>query len=187
MRPNLFEPYTDEATGLKMCRSRQPTSDEKVQLENYLQCARECFGYSFSQATLCGSILQIAFMGIRLFSKNAEIPDSCSQIVEPQQKKAIPFCIGREIHQLPIGVIIYASRNQYNHLDDEQPHRITQSVFHALAYAHCNDPFLDLAFDLGNSLIDARVIARTVVTSLLGWNYYKDYHEDMKKLLQGSF
>ena len=83
MKPDLMEEYRDEQTGQMMQRSRQPTADEQAQLQRYLSHAQECFGYRFSEAVLCGSILQIAFMGIRLFSQNTKIPASCATLVDP--------------------------------------------------------------------------------------------------------
>jgi hypothetical protein len=79
-------------------------------------------------------------MAIKLYSSNKSIPGSCATIVEPKYKSAIPFCIGRECYGIPLGLLIYAGRNQYCHWDDEEPHEVTRNVFYALS-----DAFYDIA------------------------------------------
>ena len=67
----------------------------KADIEKSREKSREFFGLSFSNATLCGSILQIASMAIDSFSNNEKVPESCSRFVKTGQK-AVKFCLGRE-------------------------------------------------------------------------------------------
>jgi len=50
------------------------TEDERERVEKYLELAKKYFDLKFSEATFCGSILQIAVVAIRLFSENESIP-----------------------------------------------------------------------------------------------------------------
>ena len=50
--------------------------DNKTDIDRSREKSREYFGLSFSNATLCGSILQIASMAIDSFSQNQVVPDS---------------------------------------------------------------------------------------------------------------
>ena len=115
--------------------NQQLTFEDKTDLETYLTLAGKYFDLKFSEATFAGSIFQVAYMGIRYFSHNETIPDSCKNILSEWQKGAIPFCIGKEIYGLPCGLIIYGARNQFNHWDDENPHIITRRVFDVLSEA----------------------------------------------------
>lgn len=153
--------------------------DNKGDIERSREKSREYFGLSFSNATLCGSILQIASMAIDSFSKNEEVPESCRGFVNLGQK-AVRSCIGREVRGLPVGIVIYAARNQYNHWDDPNPHRITQAVFDALALGHGHGPVRDPAFDLSNPKLD---IYSHNILALLEWSTYEDYETDVRTLI----
>lgn len=79
------------------------TPNGRAALEKYLELAGAYFDLKFSEATFAGSILQVAYMAIRLFSRNNVIPPSCSTLVRPSNNSAIPFCVGRECHGVPVG------------------------------------------------------------------------------------
>ncbi len=61
----------------------------------------------YALAVLCGSLLQVATMAIRLHSKNKLIPDEFHGIVNDSHA---PFCIGRRVRDVPIGLVIIAGR-----------------------------------------------------------------------------
>ena len=153
--------------------------ENKQDIQNANKKSQEYFGFSFSNATLCGSILQIASMAIEIFSLNDTIPDSCKAIVRPGQK-AVKFCTGRLIRELPIGIIIYAARNQYNHWDDPNPHKITEKVFDALATQHGYGTMRDPAFDLGNPVL--KIYSHNVI-GLFEWKSYESYLTDIKTII----
>ena len=158
------------------------TPDRKAGLDRYLELAGKYFDLRFSEAMFAGAILQVAYMVIRLYSRNASIPASCSTLVQPSQKFAIAFCIGRELHGIPAGLIVYAARNQYAHWDDEQPHEITKNIFAALSAAVSRDMLSDLAFELSNPTIN--VYASEVLLVALGWKSYEMYFAEMTSLLR---
>ena len=178
------KPVFVSSTGFEDEESRKSALDawyeeNKDEIEASRQKSREYFGLSFSNATLCGSILQIASMGIESFSNNSDIPDSCKEFII-QGQKAVKHCIGRELNGLPIGIIIYAARNQYNHWDDPKPHKITQSVFDALALSHEFGSVKDPVFDLSNESLS---IYSHNILGLLNWRTYTDYETDIYDLL----
>jgi hypothetical protein len=155
-----------------------PTRQEA--LNKYLALAGKYFDLKFSEATFAGGILQTAYMGIRLYSRNDTIPKSCMNLIPPSNKSAIPFCIGRDRHGIPVGLIVYAARNQFGHWDDDEPHRITKNVFEALSHAFFADAWHDLSFALSNPTID--IYASEVLLVALGWTTYDEYLADIKSM-----
>lgn len=139
------------------------------------------FARSFSEAALCGSTLQVAFMGLFRFSGNTTIPPDCTGLVRPANVKALRFCVGRRVHAVPIGLLIYAARNQFNHWEDESFDVPTTSVFDALKAAHMNNPLFDMAYELNYPFRTLK--ANHVVLNELRWNTYQAYEADMRSLL----
>jgi len=156
------------------------TPERKAALDRYLELAGKYFDLKFSEAMFAGAILQVAYMGIRIYSRNTSIPAKCSGFVRPSQNSAIPFCIGKEHHGIPSALIVCAARNQYNHWD-EQPHEVTKKVFDALSAAFYHNMLSDLAFELSNPTIN--VYANEVLLVALGWKSYDTYLTEMKSLL----
>ena len=182
--------------GLASCRARaegayehwdisklgQPRTPEYEKgLKNFLRLMEEYFDLKFSEGTFAGSIFQVAYMGILYFSRNEEIPKSCAGIVPPQNKKAIRFCIGREVYGLPLGLIIYAARNQYSHWDDEKLHPVANNVFYYLSAAFHDNPIYDLAFEISNPTIT--IHANEILLGALRWTTYDKYLSEMRDLL----
>ncbi|MBD2498823.1 hypothetical protein [Nostoc sp. FACHB-280] len=151
-----------------------------------LQAQKEYFAESFAIAALCGSLLQIASMGIQLFSTNEEIaedlPEILSSVIKP---KVARFCIGRRVRNVPIGLIIYAGRNQFNHIDEEKLSGLNTTIFNLIAsYDDEQDQFFrDLAFDIESRLI---INFSTNIVGLIGWKSYESYDSDMRSLLIGT-
>lgn len=148
-----------------------------------LERQRRYLGYRISISTLCGAILQIAHTGIRLYSINKVVPSELLSIIKHGSKLAC-FCTGRRVREVPIGLIIYAGRNQYAHLDEEKmKNQVNEWVFNTLATEHgikSAEKFKDPAFDLNNKRI---LIYSSNVLSILGWDSYDLYLADMKNLL----
>ena len=157
------------------------TPEQRAGLDHYLQLAGKYFDLKFSEATFAGSILQVAYMAIRLYSRNNSIPPSCATLVRPSHKSAIPFCIGPERHTVPVGLIVYAGRNLYSHWDEDEPREVTRSVFAALSAAFRDNMSADLAFSLANPTIN--LYASEVLFTALGWTSYERYLAAMTALL----
>lgn len=156
------------------------TEEEMERARKYVEQAGKYFHLKFSEGSLAGAVLQVAATGIRIYSTNKIIPDDCSDIVSPKARTAIPFCIGKRRYGLPVGLIVYAARNQYAHLE-EDPHQVTTNVFHRLETAFWNNSFYDLAFDLGNPTID--IFANEILIVALGWNTYEIFRVEMEEML----
>ena len=182
--PVCIAPYTSEEAS--------ETTFEKWQRKNRADSKRaserlrKYFGYQFSINTLNGSILQIAYMGIRLYSKNEAVPPEFSTIIRAGSNVA-RFCVGRRVREVPIGLIIYAARNQYNHWDEEHLRDpVNEWVFNILSTKHGikdAEEIKEPAFDLNNKMIQ---IYSSNVVFVLGWDSYDAYLADMKSLLISS-
>ena len=155
-------------------------SPNELQLKEYMAAAEEYFGLSFSQAALCGSILQVAFMGLELYSTNTTISPDCVDLVGTTQK-AVKFCVGRRVHNIPVGLLIYAGRNQYNHWDEETFYHPTTQVFRALIQAYYDNPLFDMAYELNYPARTTK--SHYIVMGELRWQNYDRYEADMKELL----
>ena len=120
------------------------TREDQARLDRGLELVGKYFDVKITEAMFSGLILRTAYMAIRLYSRNKTIPPSCAMLVKPSQKSAIPFCIGKERHGIPGGLIIFAGRNQYNHWDEDWSHPTTREIFDALSRAFWNIPSSDL-------------------------------------------
>lgn len=145
-----------------------------------LEKGKEYFGYSISKSTICGSILQIAFMGILQFSTNTTVPNKWKAILK-EGNKAVRFCIGRKVREVPIGLIIYAGRNQYNHMDEKKYYKTTTCVFNSLSNINLKNDIKDPAFDLDQPKITNY---SSNILAILGWNNYENYVIDMFDLFK---
>jgi|GEM_PF-6994843 hypothetical protein len=184
--PDLFLSETEAATrqcfaGLKQYDNMLEGTESVLTLDpsseafkRRMRTLEEFLASDFARATLAGTILHITFMGIEIFSKNTTRPPSCEEIANPDNLTAVAFSIGRpapdkkilesyafseDARQLPIGLVIYAGRNQYCHWHDimrciekeQKPcNKTVENVFSYLASAYHNHPHLNLAFELGH-------------------------------------
>ena len=179
---SCFAVYREALSQWDISRVGQPkTEQERARLATYLQHAGRYFDLKFSEATFSGAILQIAVTAIRLFSRNTAIPGSCQTFVKPANESVIPFCIGEHRHGVPVGVILYAGRNQYNHWDEEL-HPVTRHVFAQLARAHVTSPLSDLAFEITNPTIT--IYASEILLTAMQWPTYQAYEGALRDLLQ---
>lgn len=155
-------------------------------IQSSLKAQREFSAESFALSTLCGSLLQIAAMGIQWFSKNEEIPEFLPEALYSlmqSKNKLIKFCIGRKVRHVPIGFLIYAGRNQSNHLDDKKLSALNTTIFNLLALGYedaTEQSPKDPAFDLENAIL---INFSSNITGLLGWRDYKSYYADMYSLI----
>ena len=85
------------------------------------------------------------------------------------------------MHGIPIGLIVYAGRIQFNHWDDESFDYPTTQVFSALLHAYCENTLFDMAYELQ---YPARTIkANHLVLNELKWRTYGQYIADMRALI----
>lgn len=156
------------------------------QLENTERLAaaraaeREFIAESFALETLCGSILQIADKALELYGSNNTIPLG---FPAPLKQRHAKFCVGRAVREVPLGLVIYAARNQHTHFNDDELREPSASVFRLLATAHDHgdgQQIIDPAFDLNNQSL---VSFAGSVTSLIDWRSYAQYSVDMRAML----
>jgi len=148
-----------------------------------IEAQREYIAESFAQATLCGSVLQVAAKAIECYSRNMNIPVDWCSIIKPGSK-AVPFCAGRLVRKVPLGLVVYAARNQHTHFNDAGLHEPSVSVFEYLALNHgikAGQLLRDPAFDLNNTGL---VSYASNCTALIGWRTYEAYEHDMRALLE---
>ena len=135
---------------------------------------------SFAMNVLCGAVLQVAGKGIDLYSTNTVIPAAVQSFVK---STAAEYCVGREVRGMPIGLIVYAGRNQHTHFDEKTLRDPGATVFERLvttAEQGLQVAYRDQAFDLKNPAI---LSFAANVTVLLGWKDYDAYVKDMWAML----
>lgn len=150
-----------------------------------LDAQKKYLGESFAQAILCGSVLQLAAKAIECYSKNKEIPEDWKALIKPESK-AVPFCTGRLVRGVPLGLVIYAGRNQHIHFEDQNLREPNVEVFRRLAINHgygkgSTEPIVDPAFHLGTDSINSFA---NNITALIEWRSAEAYETDMRKLLE---
>ncbi len=150
----------------------------KISVSESLKSQRQFTAESFALSTLCGALLQIAFMALQLFSKNQNVPKEFKHVIKSGHKSA-SFCIGRLVRKVPIGLVVYAGRNQHNHMDDKMLREPNLTIFKKLSKnieVKSNEDLIDPAFDLKNTNI---LSFSANITALLGWRQYKFYKADL--------
>ena len=143
---------------------------------------REFVAESFAQTVLCGAVLQVAAKAIEMYSVNAIIPPEW-QAVASKDKKVVKFCYGRPVRGIPLGLIIYAGRNQHTHFEDKKLREPNKTVFERLATRNSNAAeaqYCDPAFDLAN---DRLISFTSNIMSLFEWNTYEAYNQDIRPML----
>jgi hypothetical protein len=156
--------------------------DNRQQIEERLKKDSEFAYETFAVTTLCATILQFAYMGIKQFSTNSEVPEEFKEIIKSKQLAA-KFCIGRRIDDIPVGLVIFAGRNQSHHYDEEKYNEPTPTVFKRLSDWYSptfKKWFVDDRFDLSKGGINnfaAHILDK------LGWNDYEAYEREMQHLL----
>lgn len=141
---------------------------------------REFRAESFALDTLCGSILQVANKALELYGSNTTIPSGLPATLRPHHAK---FCVGRVIRTVPLGLVIYAARNQHTHFNDDALREPSASVFHLLATAHGygrDQQIVAPTFDLNSQRL---VSFASNVTALISWRSYQQYFADMRSML----
>lgn len=141
--------------------------------------ARQAFrAETFALDTICGAILQIAEKGLEIYSQNTRVPNAWKVNIPAYLAK---FCVGREVRSTPLGLIVYAARNQHTHFNDPKLRMASASVFTNLAREHgYSSSALDPAFDLENPILTSYA---SNVTALIEWRSVEKYQDDMRNML----
>jgi hypothetical protein len=174
--PVLVGTYSSEADHAAAVDQWMKEKAEDIQ--KGLSAERAFLAEKYALAALCGSLLQIASMALRLYSKHDQVPAELSEFVKAGHA---PYCIGRRVRGVPLGLVILAGRNQYNHIDDDGLRDPNVTVFEWLATKHAYGAGVrDPGFDLRAGLVWNYP---SNITSLIGWRSYEVYDSDMRSLL----
>lgn len=145
----------------------------------------------FSLSVLCGAVLQIADKGLDVCSTNTKLPKSCAAFAGRGEAK---YCVGRDVHGLPLGAIIHAGRNQHEHWNEEEAdhpsggfHRFVEGVFGHLVQVYYSDTLMDLTYGLGNPFAGLRRSrADSLLLTTIRWTTFDQYERDMRSMLDVS-
>jgi hypothetical protein len=174
--------YADEEDFLRQFKAWSVINQSS--LESELSAQRKYLVESFAQAALCGAILQIAAKAIECYSQNTKIPTDWERLIKPETK-AVPFCIGRLIRGVPLGLVVYAARNQHTHFEVQKLREPSLEVFQRLATRHgYGTPTADLIYDPAFTINMGNIASFAGnVTALLEWRSLEVYERDMRQLL----
>lgn len=155
-----------------------------------------------AREVIAGAILQIAYVAIERFavrgekSKNAahfevEINRLIKENPATRWKRKPPFalpegfCVGRDIGDLPLGVVVYAGRNQYNHFGEDRLCVLNEVVFN-----HLHNLWPSPPNGISFNLYDGKRPRSYSVLSGLGWTDsssglgYAKYKKDLCKVMR---
>ncbi|MGB3425897.1 MAG: hypothetical protein WBF84_03020 [Castellaniella sp.] len=156
---------------------------------------------NIAREVVAGSILQIAYVAISRYSEPQGKSESAihfeSEInrlirdypeLKPRTKKfelPLQFCLGRHIGDLPLGIVIYAGRNQYNHFHEGKRLSVLNEVVFNHLHTMWPDPPNELSFDLkpGHFFSYSILAALGWVDTFRGLGY-EAYKRDMGELLR---
>lgn len=147
-------------------KEREASSKEAIKKLEYEQ---------FALSIIDGSLLQIAAKGIELYSNNIH---NSTDLSLGCNTKVLKFCIGREIRNVPSGLIIYAGRNHYNHIEDgAELRKPTKQIIERLNENYVmHKSNLQFSFDQCSILPINRA---TEFVLLLGWENFSDFTKDL--------
>jgi hypothetical protein len=147
---------------------------------------KEFSGQLFALAILAGSILQVAAKGIECFSEEEQIPGDFEGLIKPTHAK---FCVGKKVRGVLSGLIIYAGRNQYAHMNESALRPLNVAVFDQLAKWYSMEGmegmenFIDPMFDLSNPKLTVYAANITGILDWRGKDGYSKYRSQMEGML----
>jgi len=164
-------------------RIREWQGKNAARIARWHEIERQYFDNAFSLAAVCGALLQIAYSAISAYCEPVDLPDNLALPLRTGSKPS-QFYRGREVNGLPLGLVVFAGRNQAAHVDEGMPaNKLVREVFSAIA---SGGPSLsggeswDPAFDLRNTRV--KHYAHNVV-ALIGWTSIDAYEQDMRSML----
>ncbi len=104
-------------------------ASHKDQNDAAAEARRHFLAESFALDTLCGALLQVAQKALECYSTNTSIPPSFAVVVKPGSAK---FCVGRLVRGVPLGLVVYAARNQHTHFNEGPLREPSATVFERL-------------------------------------------------------
>jgi len=154
----------------------------REQALGYMKELSGSLALDFAKATLCGSIAQVAYVALKQYSRNEIVDDASAPLAVAQASGAAKFCVGRRVHGIPLGLLVYAARVQYNHWEEGTPtSAVPKAVLEALYRHYANDLSFDMAYVLDWPA--PRPVAHYILRHELRWISYGDYINDMRQAL----
>lgn len=102
----------------------------KKEADEMVELAYKSLELEFSRAILAGSILQVAYTGLKEYPTNKPLTPLFKKFGINPSQQAVKFCIGRTQFDIPIGLLIYSGRIQYNHWEEGIPgNKVAKKVF----------------------------------------------------------
>lgn len=170
--PSIMD-FVDETGLVKMTKAED---------EVFLRAYEEYFDLDFARASLAGSILQVAYMGLKKYSSVTGISPRRSELDVKAGTTAAAFCVGKDVKGIPQGLLIYAGQIQYNHWEErELSNTVARRVFRELVVAYHDNHHFDMAYVLGYPR--PRPVSHYIVRLELGWSTYDEYRADMSSML----
>jgi hypothetical protein len=150
--------------------------------EEFIKKYQEYYSLEIAKATLAGSILQVACVGIDIYSETRnQLNEEYIKLGVKSGGKTSKYCIGKIIKGIPEGLLIYAGRIQYNHWGEGEPNNeVAKNIFMKLESYYYQNPLFDLAYCLGWN--NERPISHFILQNELEWNTYDDYLISMKNM-----
>lgn len=168
--------YADQRGVVTMSR------DQGLDYMKELSCS---LALDFAKATLCGSIAQVAYVALKQYSRNEDVDSACAALGVLQASSATKFCVGRRIHGIPLGLLVYAARVQYNHWEEGTPtSAVPKAVLEALYRHYSNDLTFDMAYVL--DWPSPRPVAHYILRHELRWMSYGSYVNDLRQALESA-
>ena len=138
--PPSLAPFVDERGVVALSRA---------QAESYMRAYGDSLALDFSKAMLAGAILQVAHKALEEFSTNDTVSPSAASLNVSLGSFHARFAVGREVHGIPTGLLVYAWRIQYNHFEEGRPKNpVARAVFDALLAHYYDDMTFDMAYEL---------------------------------------
>lgn len=153
-----------------------------------------------AREVIAGSILQIAFIAIKRYGvfngksenslhferqMNRLISESSNTRVKTPFSLPEEFCVGRDIGHLPLGMLVYAARNQYNHFYENRLNVVNEVVFN-----HLHDLWPNPGNGFSFNINDGNNFYCYSMLAALGWRDnadalgYGHYKKDLMEMLQ---
>lgn len=185
--PAYFGNATDREAWLRDHQAWEQRNDAEIRAALALQ--RRYFSLTESHAAIAGAILQLAYISIRQASECTASPDDLPASIRIQNP-AVKFCIGRKVFGLPLGLVVYAGRNQHHHMDEGLRSPNVEIIRWLSEYrvreAHPDAeplPYRDPAFDL--DVFAGKSVAHNII-SILGWDSAESVFEDLQAAFVSS-
>lgn len=119
-----------------------------------------------------------------MYSRNQDVDNECGAAlgVKPNTPTA-KFCIGRRFHGIPVGLLVYAARVQYNHWDEGKLNKpVAEAIFDRLRRHYHNEPTFDMAYVW--NFPQAKPVSHYILRYELRWMSYDGYLRDMREALK---